>query len=78
VKTRTGRWLLMRLRPYRTVEDRIDGIVVSFIDITQRLIAQENLRQSEERYEKMVRETAVGAKEPAQERNGGAAGQSDN
>ena len=44
----------MRLRPYRTVEDRIDGVVVSFIDITQRLMAQEDLRQSEERYRKMI------------------------
>jgi two-component system CheB/CheR fusion protein len=54
VKTKSGRWLLMRLRPYRTVEDRIDGVVVSFIDITQRLMAQEDLRQSEERYRKMI------------------------
>ena len=27
VATRDGRWLMMRLRPYRTVEDRIDGVV---------------------------------------------------
>lgn len=40
VKTRTGRWLLMRLRPYRTVDGRIEGIVVSFIDITRRLMAR--------------------------------------
>lgn len=61
VKTKTGRWLLMRLRPYRTVEDRIDGIVASFIDITQRLMVQEDLRQSEERYRKMVDAAAAQA-----------------
>ena len=27
---------LMRTRPYRTVDDRLDGCVVSFIDITER------------------------------------------
>ncbi|WP_296721259.1 chemotaxis protein CheB [Erythrobacter sp.] len=61
VKTKTGRWLLMRLRPYRTVEDRIDGIVVSFIDITQRLMAQEELRQSEERYRRVIEDAGTDA-----------------
>ncbi|MBL4792888.1 MAG: PAS domain-containing protein [Citromicrobium sp.] len=41
---------MMRLRPYRTVEDRIEGIVVSFVDITKRRMAEEQLRASEERY----------------------------
>ena len=50
VKTNDGRWLMMRLRPYRTLEDRIEGIVVSFVDITQRRRAEEQLRTSEERY----------------------------
>ncbi|MEL7782519.1 chemotaxis protein CheB [Citromicrobium bathyomarinum] len=50
VKTKDGRWLMMRLRPYRTVEDRIEGIVVSFVDITKRRMAEEQLRASEERY----------------------------
>lgn len=27
---------MMRLRPYRTVDDRIDGLVVTFFDITAR------------------------------------------
>jgi two-component system, chemotaxis family, CheB/CheR fusion protein len=68
VKTKTGRWLLMRLRPYRTVEDRIDGIVVSFIDITQRLSAQEELQQSEEKYRRMVEETTAEVEALKQER----------
>ena len=29
-----GRWYLARLRPYRTVDDRIDGVVVTFVDFT--------------------------------------------
>lgn len=31
-----GRYYVMRLRPYRTVENRIDGTVVTFVDITDR------------------------------------------
>jgi two-component system CheB/CheR fusion protein len=29
-----GKWYLMRLRPYRTMEDRIEGVVITFIDIS--------------------------------------------
>jgi two-component system, chemotaxis family, CheB/CheR fusion protein len=43
-----GRWYLMRLRPYRTIEDRIEGVVITFVDITDLRRAQEELRKSEE------------------------------
>ncbi len=36
-----GRWFLARLLPYRTTEDRIAGVVLSFIDITERKRAEE-------------------------------------
>ncbi len=32
----TGRWYLVRMLPYRTGEDRIDGAVLTFVDITTR------------------------------------------
>ena len=35
VCTDDGRWLLMRIVPYRTSEDKIDGLVVTFVDINQ-------------------------------------------
>lgn len=53
VETRNGRWLMMRLRPYRTVEDRIEGVVVSFVDITARREAEARLRESETRYRRL-------------------------
>jgi two-component system CheB/CheR fusion protein len=36
-----GSWYLARLMPYRTVDDRIAGIVFTFIDITERKQAEE-------------------------------------
>ena len=34
VTTKDGHWLTVRMRPYRTIEDRINGVVVTFMDIT--------------------------------------------
>ena len=31
VQTRDERWLTVRMRPYRTVEDKIDGVVVTLM-----------------------------------------------
>ncbi|MDB6453351.1 CheR family methyltransferase [Falsirhodobacter sp. 20TX0035] len=53
VATRTKGWLMMRLRPYRTVDDRIEGVVLSFVDISARREAEERLRQSEDRYRRL-------------------------
>ena len=53
VETRDGRWLMMRLRPYRTVEDKIEGVVLSFVDITARRETEERLRESETRYRRL-------------------------
>ena len=37
-------WYLMRLRPYRTVGDEVEGVVVTFVDITAQKHAAESLR----------------------------------
>lgn len=39
-----GRWLLVRMRPYRTVDDEVDGVVVTFVDITDRKQAELEVR----------------------------------
>jgi two-component system CheB/CheR fusion protein len=43
------RWYDVRLRPYRTVDDKIDGVVLTFIDMTERRQTEEALRTSERR-----------------------------
>src|SRR5262245_37992226 len=49
VESETGQWYLMRIRPYRTVHDKIDGVVVTFVDVTARRRAETDLRESETR-----------------------------
>lgn len=48
VGSEDGRWYLARVLPYRTVEDRIDGAVLSFVDITARRRVEEDLRRLSE------------------------------
>ena len=59
VRSRNGRWYLMRMRPYRTVEDKIDGVVVTFVDINERRRAEEALRNSEARMRAVIDGVAV-------------------
>ena len=44
-----GKQYLARIRPYRTTDDRIDGAVLTFVDVTALRRAEENLRAGEER-----------------------------
>jgi two-component system CheB/CheR fusion protein len=50
-----GRWLVIRMRPYRTIDNKIDGTVVSFIDITSRIRAERELAASERRLLALVK-----------------------
>ena len=50
VSHRDGRHFLARTLPYRTGDDRISGVVITFIDITRRCQAEEELRASEARF----------------------------
>ena len=49
VRSHDHRWFLARVVPYRTAEDRIEGAVLAFFDITSRRLAEDKLRLSEQR-----------------------------
>jgi two-component system, chemotaxis family, CheB/CheR fusion protein len=44
VQTKNGRWYTVRIMPYRTVENVIDGVVVTFINITESKLLEAELR----------------------------------
>jgi signal transduction histidine kinase len=47
---------LARLLPYRTTDDHIAGVVLTFVDVTERRLAQDELRRAQEHLEERVRE----------------------
>jgi two-component system CheB/CheR fusion protein len=47
VQTQTGAWYLLRIRPYRTLNNVIEGAVITFTDITEMEKAKAALRESE-------------------------------
>lgn len=49
VHSRADGWYDVRLRPYRTMDDKIDGVVITFVDISERRQVAHALRQSEQR-----------------------------
>lgn len=40
----TGQWYMMRIMPYRTLDNVIEGAVITFVNITEIMNAQESLR----------------------------------
>jgi two-component system CheB/CheR fusion protein len=62
MKSDSGRWYLRRILPYRTKDNRIDGVVVTFIEITPLKTAVAALGQSHDLYRLIfegVREYAI-------------------
>jgi two-component system, chemotaxis family, CheB/CheR fusion protein len=48
VRSQDGSWFDVRMRPYRTAGKKIDGVVIIFVDVTERLRNEQMLRDSEE------------------------------
>jgi two-component system CheB/CheR fusion protein len=55
-----ARHFLARTAPYRTADDKISGVVLTFIDITARRRAEDALRASEQRLQLVLETDAVG------------------
>ena len=49
-----GEWFLARTQPYRTLDNVIDGVVLTFADITQRVLAESAVKEARELSESIV------------------------
>ena len=47
VQTKEGNWYILAIRPYRTLENVIEGAVISFVDVTARNLAFQRQMESE-------------------------------
>jgi two-component system, chemotaxis family, CheB/CheR fusion protein len=56
VETVDNRWYLLRILPYRTSEDRIEGVVITFLNVTASRIAKRDLEAVRKQLEASVGE----------------------
>ncbi|MBW3538975.1 MAG: PAS domain-containing protein [Planctomycetes bacterium] len=54
VSSDDGRWFLRRVLPYRTQDNRIAGVVITFLDITRRKLAEDELKELNQELELRV------------------------
>jgi two-component system, chemotaxis family, CheB/CheR fusion protein len=54
VQDTNNSWYAMRMSPYRTIENMIDGVVITFVDITKIKRAEMALRKSEMRCRRLA------------------------
>jgi two-component system CheB/CheR fusion protein len=57
VRTQAGEWYLMRILPYRTLDNVIEGAVITFVDISDRKRAEEARRKADLDLATMVRDS---------------------
>ncbi|HVX51893.1 MAG TPA: ATP-binding protein, partial [Chitinophagaceae bacterium] len=60
VKTTDNHWFIMRVLPYRTAEDHINGVVITFTDITSRKEAENKVQEFREKMQKAFSIETVG------------------
>lgn len=51
-------WYLTRILPYRFSFDRIEGVVITFVEITELRMSELVLRESEERFRALMSASA--------------------
>ena len=57
--TRDGHWFMMRIMPYRTLENMIDGVVITFVDITVSKTLEAELRKTQADLYKQIDEQGL-------------------
>jgi PAS domain-containing protein len=60
VTTRDGRWFSVRIMPYRTQDNRIDGVVLTFTETTTAKLMERDLRGTARQFQAFLDHLAVG------------------
>ncbi len=64
VRSTDGRWFMMRIIPYRTVENVIEGVVTTFVDITEQKQSQAEATAAIEARRRFARSIVDAVREP--------------
>jgi two-component system, chemotaxis family, CheB/CheR fusion protein len=59
VTTRDGRWFLMRIMLYRTLENMVEGVVITFMDVTVSKTLEAKLRETQAGLHKQIIEQGL-------------------
>jgi two-component system, chemotaxis family, CheB/CheR fusion protein len=59
VQDQQGRWHLMRVRPYRTAENKIDGLVLVLVDIDQIRRGEQSIREARDLAQSVIESVQV-------------------
>jgi two-component system CheB/CheR fusion protein len=59
VGTKDHTFYIMRIYPYRTERDKINGVVITFVDITERRRLAESLLKSEEQLRRTIQDAPI-------------------
>ena len=54
VKSEDGKWYTMRIQPYRTLDNVIEGAVISFVEITEMMEAKNALQAANEQLQRLA------------------------
>ena len=63
VRDKSGRWYLLRVRPYMTSDNKVDGAILVLVDIGTSKRNERVVRESEAQYRAMFEATSVGVSE---------------
>jgi two-component system CheB/CheR fusion protein len=66
VQTKDGHWFLMRMVPFRTKADKIEGVVCSFVDIKKLKDAEDEILRNKELLEQRVQQRTQELEEASQ------------
>jgi two-component system CheB/CheR fusion protein len=78
IGARDGRWFTVRIMPYRTLDDRIDGVVITFANITVAKTLEAKLRGQHASLEKKVGEQSAKTERAGSQVPAKTAGRKDN